>query len=123
MAKYQMHEILNQIYDDTSKGLLTSSLGKHLYNQLIGATLDVDREVVLDTHGLTYVDIWVETTSSTTITVDFSNDNTNWITHTTVTGTSYKDTLISGFRYVRVRVSGVADPSQTTTIIVCSKGV
>jgi hypothetical protein len=96
---------------------------EHVYAQLIGADETVAQSVTLDTKGHKLVEVWAEATAATTFTLEFSNDNINWVTYYTSAAaeTEYKNTLWNGFRYVRLSSAAAGVAGDTVTLILAAK--
>jgi len=96
---------------------------EQVYEQLIGADETVDQSITLDTKGHDVVSIWAEATTATTFKVEFSNDNTNWVTYYTSSAaeTSHKENIQIGFRYVRLSSVAAGASGDTVTLILAAK--
>lgn len=98
-------------------------LTEHVYSQKIDVDETVDQEVTLDTKHHRVVDIYAKATAATTFTVDLSNDGTNWVNYYTseAAETEYKDTIITGFRYIRLKSAAAGASGDKVTLILCAK--
>jgi hypothetical protein len=96
---------------------------EHVYEQLIGVDETLAQSVTLDTKGHKLVEVWATATAATTFTLEFSNDNTNWVTYYTSAAaeTEYKNTLWNGFRYVRLSSAAAGVAGDTVTLILAAK--
>lgn len=118
-----LSSILAQL-DITLSALRDALLGEeHVYSQTINADETVAQSITLDTKGHKLLEVWAEASAATTFTLEFSNDNTNWVTYYTsaTAETEYKKTLWCGFRYVRLSSAAAGAAGDTVTLILSAK--
>jgi hypothetical protein len=93
------------------------------YTQLLNADLTVAQSITLDTRGRSLVSIYAKADAATTFHVDVSADNTNWFTDvlTYTNATLVSDTIVTGFRYVRLRSDAAGVSGNKVTLALSAK--
>jgi len=104
-------------------GVNISEVSAGVYAQLINADETVAQSIILDTKGLSLVEILAAATASTTFHLDVSNDNNVWINDYMrwANVTSVNEVLFSAFRYFRLRSDAVATTGAKVTLVLCAK--
>lgn len=120
MTDSESVRLLRKILDelgDTHVGTPQSQVGSI-------ATDKKDEAVVLDTRSFSIVSVGIEGDEKASYSIDTSRDNSSWETKwDTVDDTkSFKDTYITGSRYVRVRVYDESASAGTATITISASG-
>jgi len=95
----------------------------HAYEQLINADETQAQSIVLDTKGLSVVEVLAAATSATTFHLDVSNDNNVWINDYMrwSSVSSVSEVLFSAFRYFRLRSDAVTTSGAKVSLILCAK--
>jgi hypothetical protein len=94
------------------------------YAQLINADLTAPQTITLDTRGRSLVSIYAKADAATTFHVDVSADGTNWFSDvlTYTNATLVNDTIVTGFRYVRLRSDAAGVAGNKVTLALSAKG-
>jgi len=95
----------------------------HAYEQLINADETQAQSIVLDTKGLSVVEVLAAATAATTFHLDVSNDNNIWINDYMRWNNVYtvNEVLFTAFRYFRLRSDAVSTSGATVSLILCAK--
>lgn len=114
-----LSSILAQL-DITLSQLRDSLLdGSSLYSQLIDADELNDQEITLDKKGKNVLSVYAKADNATTFTLEFSNDNSNWITYyqSASAETEYKDNITAGWRYWRLKSTANVSGGNVTLML------
>ena len=114
-----LSDILNQL-DITLSQLRDSLLdGSSLYSQLIDADETIGHEITLDKKGKNVLSVYAKADNATTFTLEFSNDNANWMTYyqSASAETEYKDNITAGWRYWKLKSSANASGGNVTLML------
>jgi hypothetical protein len=116
----------NLTFDPTTTlnvNIVNADMFSPVYAQLINADETQNQSITLDTGARSIVSVYAKADTPTTFHLDISNDNINWFTDvmTYPNTTIVNDTVITGFRYIKLRSDAAGVSGNKITLALTAK--